>query len=46
MFFKEITELLHLEERLLAYPHELSGGGQAIARALMAKPSILLADVN
>ncbi len=47
MFFKEITELLHLEERLLAYPHELSGGGQqrvAIARALMAKPSILLAD--
>lgn len=47
MFFKEITGLLHLEERLLAYPHELSGGGQqrvAIARALMAKPSILLAD--
>ena len=46
-FFKEITELLRLEERLNAYPHELSGGGQqrvAIARALIAKPSILLAD--
>ncbi len=46
-FFKEITELLHLEKRLDAYPHELSGGGQqrvAIARALIAKPSILLAD--
>lgn len=47
VFFQEITELLQLKERLSAYPHELSGGGQqraAIARALMAKPSILLAD--
>ena len=47
VFFQEITELLQIKERLTAYPHELSGGGQqrvAIARALMAKPSILLAD--
>lgn len=47
IFFSEITELLHLQERLGAYPHELSGGGQqrtAIARALISRPSILLAD--
>lgn len=47
LFFKEITELLHLQDRLNAFPHELSGGGQqrvAIARALIAKPAIILAD--
>ena len=47
VFFQEITELLQIKDRLTAYPHELSGGGQqrvAIARALMATPSILLAD--
>ena len=47
VFFQEITGLLQIKDRLTAYPHELSGGGQqrvAIARALMAKPSILLAD--
>ena len=35
-FFDEIVELLHLKDRLNAYPGELSG--------VIAKPSILLAD--
>lgn len=46
-FFDEVLGMLRLEERLNAYPHELSGGGQqrvAIARALIAKPAIILAD--
>ena len=46
-FFTEIMDLLHLQDRLNAFPHEFSGGGQqrvAIARALIAKPAIILAD--
>ncbi len=46
-FFADVIQQLRLEDRLNAYPHELSGGGQqrvAIARALIAKPAILLAD--
>ena len=46
-FFDEIVELLHLKERLNAYPGELSGGGQqrvAIARALVNNPSTIVAD--
>lgn len=47
LFFADVMRLLRLEDRLNAYPHELSGGGQqrvAIARALIAKPAIILAD--
>ena len=46
-FFADVVQELLLEDRLNAYPHELSGGGQqrvAIARALIAKPAIILAD--
>ncbi len=44
-FFADVMRQLRLENRLNAYPHELSGGGQqraAIARALIARPAILL----
>ena len=47
IFFSEITGLLGLNEKLDAFPHMLSGGGQqcaAIARALITRPSIILAD--
>ena len=46
-FFADVVQELLLEDRLNAYPHQLSGGGQqrvAIARALIARPAILLAD--
>ena len=46
-FFREIVGLLGLEPRLDAYSYELSGGERqcaAIARALITRPSIILAD--
>lgn len=47
VLFRKIIHLLGLDERLNQYPHMLSGGGQqcaAIARALITKPAIILAD--
>lgn len=46
-YFTELIGLLGLRERLDNVPYQLSGGGQqctAIARALITKPTILLAD--
>ena len=48
-FFGDVVQQLRLADRLNAYPHQLSGGGQqrvAIARALLGKPAIILADVK
>lgn len=47
VFFDKIVGILGLDTKLNAYPHMLSGGAQqctAIARALITKPAILLAD--
>ena len=47
VFFAELTGLLGLKNKLGCLPHMLSGGGQqcaAIARALITRPSIILAD--
>ncbi len=41
-FFAEMIGLLHLQDKMSAYPQELSGGGQQ--RTVIAKPAILLAD--
>lgn len=46
---EEIVKFLGIKEKLGNLPKELSGGQQqrvAIARALLAKPALLLADVN
>lgn len=46
-FLMEIVKLLGLEEKMRVYPAALSGGQQqrtAIARALISKPSVILAD--
>lgn len=47
VFFERIVSLLGLREKLNCFPYMLSGGGQqctAIARALITKPSLILAD--
>jgi len=46
-FLEEILAVFKLSDKKDAYPADLSGGGQqrtAIARALITKPSIILAD--
>lgn len=46
-YFYEISSILGLQEKLNSYPNQLSGGQQqrtAIARALMYRPAIILAD--
>ena len=46
-YINELIDMLGLESKKIAFPHELSGGQQqrvAIARALSTKPSIIFCD--